>query len=47
MGNLSIIGQVAKDHTRHDVFYGAFDDPEEVFIQPGQWGWWLKVQYSL
>jgi len=47
MGNLSIIGQLSKDHTRHDAFYSAFADPEEVFIQPGQWGWWVKLQYNL
>lgn len=47
MGNLSIIGQIAKDHTRHDVYFSAFSDPEEVFVQPGDWGWWLKLQYSL
>jgi hypothetical protein len=46
-GSLSIIAQVAKDHTRQDVYYSQFADPEEVFIQPGQWGWWLKLQYSL
>jgi hypothetical protein len=47
LGNLSIIGQIARDHTRHDVFYSTFADPEEVFIQPNGWGWWLKFQYSL
>jgi hypothetical protein len=46
-GSLSIIGQIAKDHTRHDSYYPAFSDPEEVFIQPGDCGWWLKLQYGL
>jgi hypothetical protein len=47
MGSLSIIGQISRDHTRHDVYFSAYSDPEEVFIQPGDWGWWLKLQYSL
>jgi hypothetical protein len=47
MGNLSIVGQIARDHTRHDVYYNTFADPEEVFIQPRGFGWWLKFQYSL
>ncbi|MGA3052371.1 MAG: hypothetical protein ABSE00_10705 [Chitinispirillaceae bacterium] len=46
-GSLSIIGQIARDHTRHDAYYAEFADPEEVFIQPDEWGWWLKLQYSL
>ena len=46
-GRLSIIGQIARDHTRHDAYYSAFADPEEAFLQKGEWGWWLKLQYSL
>jgi hypothetical protein len=46
-GNFSIIGQIADDHTRHDAFYSPNADPEEVFIDHGSWGWWLKLQYSL
>ena len=46
-GSLSVIGQVARDHTRHDAYYAEFADPEEVFLQNDEWGWWLKLQYSL
>jgi hypothetical protein len=46
-GSFAIIGQIARDHTRHDAYYSAFADPEEAFLSPGDWGWWLKLQYSL
>jgi hypothetical protein len=46
-GRFSAIGQIARDHTRHDAYYSAFADPEEVFLQNNQWGWWLKLQYKL
>jgi hypothetical protein len=46
-GHFSIIGQIANDHTRHDAYYSSFADPEEVFLKKDQWGWWLKLQYSL
>ena len=47
MGHFSIIGQIARDHTRHDVYYNGFFDPEEAFLQKDEWGWWLKLQYNL
>jgi hypothetical protein len=54
LGNVMVIGQVARDHTRHDVYYnGTNTDVTEVF-QPrenwglfgpnDEWGWWLKLQ---
>jgi hypothetical protein len=46
-GRFSVIGQIARDHTRHDAYYSAFADPEEVFLQNDQWGWWIKLQYKL
>jgi len=46
-GHFSAIGQIARDHTRHDVYYSGFADPEEAFLQKNEWGWWLKLQYSL
>jgi hypothetical protein len=46
-GSFAIIGQVARDHTRHDAYYAEFADPEEVFLQNDEWGWWVKLQYSL
>jgi hypothetical protein len=46
-GHLSMIGQIARDHTRHDAYYSSFASPEEVFVQKDQWGWWLKLQYNL
>jgi hypothetical protein len=46
-GHFSAIGQIARDHTRHDAFYSSFADPEEAFLQKDEWGWWLKLQYSL
>jgi hypothetical protein len=42
----SIIGQIARDHTRHDAFYLAVADPTEIFRTGEQWGWWTKLQYS-
>jgi hypothetical protein len=46
-GHFSMIGQIARDHTRHDVYYNGFADPEEAFLHKDEWGWWLKLQYSL
>jgi hypothetical protein len=46
-GSFSIIAQVARDHTRHDAYYAQYADPEEVFLQNDEWGWWVKLQYSL
>ena len=46
-GHFSIIGQIARDHTRHDAYYSSFADPEEVFLDNNDWGWWLKLQYGL
>ena len=46
-GHLSVIGQIARDHTRHDAYYSQFADPEEAFLHKDEWGWWLKLQYSL
>ncbi len=46
-GNVSLIGQIARDHTRHDVYYNGNIDVGEVFQTKDEWGWWLKLQYSL
>jgi hypothetical protein len=45
-GNLSVIGQIARDHTRHDIYFNGNFDPEEIFQSKDQWGWWLKLQYN-
>ena len=44
---LSIIGQISRDHTRHDVYYYFWIDQEEILSQKDMWGWWLKLQYNL
>jgi hypothetical protein len=49
-GHLSVIGQVSRDHTQHDIYYPAYEAKnlyEEVFTQKDNWGWWVKVQYTL
>jgi hypothetical protein len=49
-GHLSIIGQIARDHTQHDMYYPAYEAKnlyEEVFSQKDNWGWWVKLQYAL
>jgi hypothetical protein len=46
-GSFSIIGQIARDHSRHDAFYATYADPEEAFLSSADWGWWLKLQYNL
>ena len=46
-GSVSLIGQIARDHTRHDAFYIAYSDQDEIFQTKDEWGWWLKLQYNL
>jgi hypothetical protein len=49
-GHLSVIGQVSRDHTQHDIYYPAYEAKnlyEEVFTQKDNWGWWVKLQYTL
>jgi hypothetical protein len=43
---ISVIGQIARDHTRHDVYFNGNVDVDEVFQMPDEWGWWLKLQYN-
>jgi hypothetical protein len=43
---VSIIGQIARDHTRHDVYYNGNTDVMEVFQDNSDWGWWLKLQFN-
>ena len=45
-GHFSVIGQIARDHTRHDSYAIRYYDPTEIFRTGEQWGWWLKLQYS-
>jgi uncharacterized protein involved in tolerance to divalent cations len=42
----SVIGQIARDHTHHDIYYVTYNDLSEAFTQKDQWGWWLKLQYK-
>jgi hypothetical protein len=45
----SVIGQIARDHTHHDIYYPTYEAKdlyEEIFTQKDNWGWWLKLQYS-
>ena len=44
--NISIIGQIAHDHTRHDVYFNGNIDVGEIFQKQDEWGWWMKLQYS-
>jgi len=50
VNGFSIIGQVARDHTHYDVYYTKFNTgyfSSEAFSLTKDWGWWLKLQYSL
>jgi hypothetical protein len=50
VNGFSIIGQVARDHTHYDVSCAKFNMggfSTEAFSLPKEWGWWLKLQYSL
>jgi hypothetical protein len=44
--HFSIIGQIARDHTRHDAFNVYNSDEDEIFKTQDEWGWWLKLQYN-
>ncbi|MBN2189113.1 MAG: hypothetical protein JW699_06640 [Chitinispirillaceae bacterium] len=46
----SIAGQVARDHSHYDAYYTKYNTgyfSTEAFTLPGDWGWWLKLQYAL
>jgi hypothetical protein len=45
-GHLEAIGQIARDHTRHDIFSVANADQNEIFQTQDEWGWWMKLQYN-
>ena len=50
VNGFSIIGQVARDHTHYDVYYTKYNTgyfSTEAFSLPNEWGWWLKLQYTL
>ena len=44
--HFSIIGQMSRDHTHHDIYFEAAEDDNEVFTRTNEWGWWLKLQYK-
>lgn len=44
--HFSIIGQIARDHTRHDAFNVFNSDEDEIFKTQDEWGWWMKLQYN-
>jgi hypothetical protein len=44
--HISVIGQIARDHTRHDVYFNGNVDVNEVFQSQDEWGWWMKLQYN-
>ncbi len=46
-GAVSVIGQIARDHTRHDVYYNGYTDVNEIFQSKDEWGWWLKLQCNI
>jgi hypothetical protein len=43
---MTIMAQLASDHTFHEYYYEVYRSDAEVFIKPGEMGWWLKIQYS-
>jgi hypothetical protein len=50
VNGFSIIGQVACDHTHYDAYYTKFNTgyfSNEAFTLTNDWGWWVKLQYSL
>jgi hypothetical protein len=44
--HFSIIGQMSRDHTHHDIYFEAAEDDNEVFTRTNEWGWWMKLQYN-
>ncbi len=47
LDHVSLIGQIARDHTRVDAFYLPNYDPDEIFQLKDEWGWWLKLQCNI
>jgi hypothetical protein len=50
VNGFSIIGQVARDHTHYDAYYTKYNTgyfSSEAFTLPDDWGWWVKLQYTL
>jgi len=47
--SFSIIAQIARDHSRHDIFAPskqAQNTGEETLSKPSSFGWWLKLQFK-
>jgi hypothetical protein len=46
-GNVSLMGQIARDHTRTEAYYSPNYDIDEIFQLKDEWGWWLKLQFTM
>ena len=44
--NIKVLGQIARDHMRHDIIYNAQRDEEEIFTRNHEFYWALKLECS-
>lgn len=46
VSGFSLIGQVARDHMRYDIYYEKNRDEEDAFTRSREWYWMLRVNYA-
>ncbi|MBN2036022.1 MAG: hypothetical protein JW768_04705 [Chitinispirillaceae bacterium] len=42
----SLVGQVARDHARHEFWQESQRDDEEIFTRSREWYWMMRLQYD-
>ncbi|MBN1129984.1 MAG: hypothetical protein JXA71_13410 [Chitinispirillaceae bacterium] len=45
VNGVELVGQVARDHLRHDVYQEGQRDPEEALTRSNEWAWFMRLQY--
>jgi hypothetical protein len=45
-GGLSLIGQLARDHMRHEFWQETQRDDEEIYTRSNEWYWIMRLQYD-
>ncbi|MBN1130577.1 MAG: hypothetical protein JXA71_16435, partial [Chitinispirillaceae bacterium] len=46
INGFSLVGQVARDHTHHDIFFISERDEEEALTRVNSWYWMVRMLYS-
>jgi hypothetical protein len=46
VNGFSVIGQVARDHLRYDIYYEKNRDEEDAFTRSHEWYWMVRLNYA-